>query len=48
MGGLFKVLLLQKMLIYDPARRWSAKRAVAHPYFSDIDENYQPAQPTIN
>ncbi|KAJ1722094.1 Cyclin-dependent kinase catalytic subunit [Coemansia erecta] len=28
--------LLKHMLIYDPARRISAKQALAHPYFNDI------------
>ncbi|KAJ2855233.1 Cyclin-dependent kinase catalytic subunit, partial [Coemansia erecta] len=28
--------LLRRMLIYDPARRISAKQALAHPYFNDI------------
>lgn len=29
--------LLQKLLIYDPAHRISAKRGLQHPYFSDVD-----------
>ncbi|KAJ3440097.1 hypothetical protein M0813_18113 [Anaeramoeba flamelloides] len=30
--------LLQKMLIYDPSQRISAKQALNHPYFKDINE----------
>lgn len=29
--------LLQKMLIYDPIRRISAKAILLHPYFDDLD-----------
>lgn len=28
---------LQKMLVYDPAKRISGKMALIHPYFSDLD-----------
>ncbi|XP_077999168.1 cyclin-dependent kinase 1-like [Glandiceps talaboti] len=34
--------LLQKMLIYDPARRLSAKAALKHPYFEDLDKSVLP------
>lgn len=30
--------LLQQMLIYDPAKRISAKRSLEHPYFDDVDK----------
>merc|ERR1719381_403720 len=29
--------LLDQMLVYDPAKRISAKRAMSHPYFDDLD-----------
>jgi len=32
--------LLQQMLIYDPANRISAKKALKHPYFNDLDTSY--------
>jgi len=32
--------LLQQMLLYDPAKRISAKRALKHPYFNDLDTSY--------
>lgn len=28
--------LLEKLMAYDPRRRWSARRALAHPYFADL------------
>jgi cyclin-dependent kinase len=31
--------LLAKMLVYDPAKRISAKAALNHPYFSDLDKS---------
>ncbi|KAF2896283.1 hypothetical protein ILUMI_09890 [Ignelater luminosus] len=34
--------LLQQMLVYDPAKRISAKRIVAHPYFVDLDRSVTP------
>jgi len=37
--------LLEKMLIYDPAERISAKKALLHPYFDDLDKNTLPAKP---
>ena len=37
--------LLEKMLIYDPAKRISAKKALLHPYFDDLDKNTLPAKP---
>ena len=30
--------LLDQMLVYDPSRRISAKRALIHPYFNDNDD----------
>ncbi|XP_060698304.1 cyclin-dependent kinase 1 [Hemiscyllium ocellatum] len=35
--------LLAKTLIYDPARRISAKEALRHPYFDDLDKSSLPA-----
>ncbi|XP_009977232.1 PREDICTED: cyclin-dependent kinase 1 isoform X4 [Tauraco erythrolophus] len=35
--------LLSKMLIYDPAKRISAKMALNHPYFDDLDKSTLPA-----
>lgn len=35
--------LLQKMFVYDPARRISAKAAVKHPYFDDLDKTKLPS-----
>jgi serine/threonine protein kinase len=37
--------LLDLMLIYDPAKRISAKRALLHPYFDDLDKYTLPAKP---
>ena len=37
--------LLEAMLIYDPAKRISAKKALLHPYFDDLDKNSLPAKP---
>ena len=37
--------LLEKMLIYDPAKRISAKKALLHPYFDDLDKTTLPAKP---
>lgn len=31
--------LLQKMLILDPSKRITAKGALAHPYFADVEED---------
>jgi len=36
--------LLDKMLVYDPAQRISAKAALEHPYFAELDKS--PFQPT--
>jgi len=33
--------LLKQLLIYDPARRISAKRALKHPYFHNVQHYYQ-------
>lgn len=30
--------LLEKMLVYDPVKRISAKEAINHPYFADVDK----------
>ncbi|XP_059469584.1 cyclin-dependent kinase 1-like [Neocloeon triangulifer] len=35
--------IMQKMLIYHPAERMSAKEAVKHPYFDGLDKNSLPA-----
>lgn len=32
--------LLEKMLVYDPSQRISAKAAMNHPYFDDLDKTY--------
>ena len=37
--------LLESMLVYDPAKRISAKKALLHPYFDDLDKNTLPAKP---
>ena len=37
--------LLEQMLVYDPAKRISAKKALLHPYFDDLDKNSLPAKP---
>ena len=37
--------LLEQMLIYDPAKRISAKKALLHPYFEDRDKTTLPAKP---
>lgn len=37
--------LLEKMLIYDPAKRISAKAALNHPYFDALDKTTLPAKP---
>ncbi|KAK7585844.1 hypothetical protein V9T40_000023 [Parthenolecanium corni] len=37
--------LLQKMLIYDPAARISAKDAINHEYFKDVNVSELPARP---
>ena len=31
--------------MYDPAKRISAKRAMNHPYFDDLDKTTLPAKP---
>lgn len=35
--------LLSKMLLYDPAKRISARKALLHPYFNDLDKSSLPA-----
>ncbi|CAH8623663.1 unnamed protein product [Schistosoma rodhaini] len=35
--------LLQAMLIYEPSRRITARDALLHPYFSDLDKSLVPA-----
>lgn len=37
--------LLDKMLEYDPQKRISAKMAIQHPYFADLDKSALPARP---
>ena len=37
--------LLEAMLVYDPSKRISAKKALLHPYFEDLDKNSLPAKP---
>ena len=37
--------LLDMMLVYDPAKRISAKKALLHPYFDDLDKMNLPAKP---
>ena len=37
--------LLDMMLVYDPSKRISAKKALLHPYFDDLDKNSLPAKP---
>lgn len=37
--------LLKQMLVYDPAKRISAKKIVSHPYFDDLDLSARPAFP---
>jgi serine/threonine protein kinase len=31
--------LLRKLTCYDPKRRWSARKAMGHPYFQDVDRS---------
>jgi len=37
--------LLEQMLIYDPSKRISARKALLHPYFDDLDKQSLPAKP---
>jgi cyclin-dependent kinase 1 len=37
--------LLNAMLVYNPAKRISAKKALQHPYFEDLDKSTLPAKP---
>ncbi|KAB0791595.1 hypothetical protein PPYR_03395 [Photinus pyralis] len=37
--------LLKQMLIYDPAKRITAKQMVSHPYFADLDLSVKPQIP---
>jgi len=37
--------LLEAMLVYDPSKRISAKKALLHPFFDDLDKNTLPAKP---
>jgi len=37
--------LLEQMLIYDPAKRISARKAILHSYFDDLDKMALPAKP---
>ncbi|KAH9276563.1 hypothetical protein BASA83_000691 [Batrachochytrium salamandrivorans] len=34
---LFSIIIVHRMLAYDPAARISAKKAINHPYFKDVD-----------
>jgi len=36
--------LLRQTLVYDPTRRMSAKEALKHPYFNDLDKSSLPAK----
>jgi len=36
---------LEQTLIYDPSKRISAKKALLHPYFDDLDKTSLPAKP---
>jgi hypothetical protein len=40
---LIVLICLQKMLIYCPSNRMSAKEAVKHKYFDDLDKDTLPA-----
>eukprot|EP01119_Soliformovum_irregulare_P015331 TRINITY_DN4305_c0_g1_i2.p1 TRINITY_DN4305_c0_g1~~TRINITY_DN4305_c0_g1_i2.p1 ORF type:complete len:332 (-),score=85.85 TRINITY_DN4305_c0_g1_i2:229-1224(-) len=46
LGRLFPTLepagvdLMKQMLIYEPSKRISAKRALKHPYFAELNKNY--------
>eukprot|EP00834_Sanchytrium_tribonematis_P007584 NODE_710_length_4537_cov_0.398828.p1 type:complete len:359 gc:universal NODE_710_length_4537_cov_0.398828:3654-2578(-) len=33
--------LLQKMLMYDPTKRWSAYQCLTHPYFENVGKEYK-------
>lgn len=35
--------LLEKMFVYDPAKRISAKLAIKHPYFDNLDKTKLPS-----
>ena len=37
--------LLEQCLVYDPSKRISAKAALRHQYFNDLDKNTLPAKP---
>merc|ERR1719432_387725 len=37
--------LLEQMLVYDPSKRLSAKRALLHPYFDTLEKEALPAKP---
>ena len=39
------IRLLEEMLVYDPAKRLSAKKALSHPYFDTLDKTKLPAKP---
>ena len=41
------IKLLEEMLVYDPAKRISAKKALSHPYFDDLDKMKLPAKISI-
>ena len=37
------LLFLQQMLVYNPGKRMTAKAALRHPYFDDLDKSSLPA-----
>jgi hypothetical protein len=39
---------LQEMLIYDPANRISAKKALNHIFFANLDKSALPAATVMN
>lgn len=38
----------QEMLIYDPANRISAKKALSHIFFANLDKSALPASSIVN
>ena len=37
--------IFYRMLVFDPSKRISAKQAIQHPYFDDLDKMELPAKP---
>ncbi|KAG9134238.1 hypothetical protein Leryth_019180 [Lithospermum erythrorhizon] len=37
---LYYISFVQEMLQYEPSKRISAKKAMEHPYFDDLDKTY--------